>query len=190
MPKLLADALDAALSFHGAQTRKGKPIPYVAHLLGVASLVLEHGGSMEQAAAGLLHDTLEDTDATVADLAAFGTVVTAIVLDCTDVDDPTEDRDPSTSWARKQRAIEHLRTMPAGSVLTSACDKLHNLRDMVADAESGAFDGAWPFNVGREQQVTYYRGLAGALRANDAVPRRLCDEVDALAERLARSLGT
>lgn len=188
MPKLLADALDAALSFHGGQLRKGKPIPYVAHLLGVASLVLEHGGSTEQAAAGLLHDALEDTDATVADLAAFGTVVTTIVLDCTDVDEPTEDRGPSTSWTRKQRAIEHVETMPAASVLVSACDKLHNLRDMVADAESGAFATSWPFNVSPEQQVAYYRGLAGALRANAGVPRRLCDEVDALVARLATCL--
>ncbi|MEA3055580.1 MAG: hypothetical protein QOD30_1012, partial [Actinomycetota bacterium] len=86
MPKpLLPDALDAALAWHGDQRRKGKDVPYVAHLLGVASLVLELGGSAEQAAAGLLHDVLEDTDATLDDVRArFGDTVASIVEACTD----------------------------------------------------------------------------------------------------------
>lgn len=185
----LPDAVAAAVEWHGDQLRKGKQVPYVSHLLGVASLVLEHGGDEAQAMAALLHDTLEDTAATIEVLTSrFGDDVTSMVQDCTDTTDPDEARDHTTSWARKERAVAHLRGMRARSVLVSACDKLHNLRDMVADAEAGAFDDAWPFNVSPSQQVEYYGILADALRANGSVPGRLVDEVDALAERLARSL--
>lgn len=53
-------AVDYARIAHAAQFRKGSSIPYIYHLLGVASLVIEFGGNKDQAIAGLLHDTLED----------------------------------------------------------------------------------------------------------------------------------
>jgi (p)ppGpp synthase/HD superfamily hydrolase len=184
---VLPDALAAAMRWHGDQRRKGKDVPYVGHLLGVASLVLDFGGSIDQAIAGLLHDTLEDTDATVDDLAVFGDDVVRIVLACTDAAEG-EDRGAHTSAMRKQRYVEHFPAMDADAALVSACDKLHNLRDMVIDANSGAFDDAWPFNVSREEQVAYYRGLAGAMARNPGVPAALVDEVQSLVDRLARAL--
>ena len=189
MPKpLLPDALEAALAWHGDQRRKGKDVPYVAHLLGVASLVLELGGTEEQAAAGLLHDVLEDTDATIDDVRSrFGDGVATIVEACTDAA-PGEDRGPSTSMLRKQRYVEHVPSMASDAALVSACDKLHNLRDMVLDANSGAFDEAWPFNVTREEQVEYYRGLFDALNGNPGVPPALVDEMRTLVDRLERAL--
>ena len=54
------DALVYASRLHREQTRKGSDIPYVAHLLAVCSLVIEHGGSEDQAIAALLHDAAED----------------------------------------------------------------------------------------------------------------------------------
>ena len=53
-------AVDYARIAHAAQVRKGTTIPYLTHLLGVAALVIEHGGSEDQAIAGLLHDLIED----------------------------------------------------------------------------------------------------------------------------------
>ena len=189
MPKpLLPDALDAALAWHGDQRRKGKDVPYVAHLLGVASLVLELGGSEEQAVAGLLHDAVEDTDATIDDVRArFGDVVASIVEACTDAA-PGDDRGPSTSMVRKQRYVEHVPAMAADAALVSACDKLHNLRDMVLDANSGAFDEAWPFNVTRAEQLSYHRGLVDALNRNPGVPPVLVDEMRTLVDRLAQAI--
>jgi predicted nucleic acid-binding protein len=65
---MLTERFDDALVFarqrHNTQTRKGSDTPYVSHLLGVSSLVLESGGDEDQAIAGLLHDTLEDFDHT------------------------------------------------------------------------------------------------------------------------------
>ena len=54
------EALIYARTIHEGQKRKGSDIPYFAHLLGVASLTLEAGGSEDQAIAALLHDAAED----------------------------------------------------------------------------------------------------------------------------------
>ena len=184
---MLPDAVAAAIRWHGDQRRKGKDVPYVAHLLGVASLVLEFGGTTDQAVAGLLHDTLEDTDATVEDLAVFGDDVVRIVVACTDAAEG-EDRGAHTSAMRKRRYVEHFPTLDADAALVSACDKLHNLRDMVIDANSGAFDDAWPFNVTRDEQVEYYRSLVAATGRHPGVPASLVDEMQSLVDRLARAL--
>ena len=56
-------AVDYARVQHAQQTRKGTTIPYLYHLLGVASLVLRWGGDEDQAIAGLLHDVVEDCGA-------------------------------------------------------------------------------------------------------------------------------
>ena len=79
--RLLADALAFALWAHGDQTRKGSNIPYASHLLQVAGLVLEHGGDVHQAVAGLLHDTVEDCDGVTPEIVEdrFGKDVARIV---------------------------------------------------------------------------------------------------------------
>jgi (p)ppGpp synthase/HD superfamily hydrolase len=64
LPTILAERFEAALRFaatvHCTQTRKGSGIPYIGHLLGVCSLVIEDGGSEDEAIAALLHDAVED----------------------------------------------------------------------------------------------------------------------------------
>ena len=79
-------AVDYARIAHAGQVRKGTSIPYLTHLLGVATLVIEHGGSEDQAIAGLLHDLLEDCGAHHEAIirAEFGDAVADIVLACTD----------------------------------------------------------------------------------------------------------
>ena len=61
---LLSRRFERALAFaarlHARQRRKGTTIPYVAHLLGVASIALEHGANEDEAIAALLHDAVED----------------------------------------------------------------------------------------------------------------------------------
>ena len=53
-------ALLHATVLHAKDVRKGTSIPYVEHLLGVASLVLADGGSEDEVVGALLHDALED----------------------------------------------------------------------------------------------------------------------------------
>ncbi len=77
-----ADAVAYATVLHATQIRKGTRVPYIAHLLGVASLVLEAGGDEDMAIGGLLHDAAEDQggEARLRDIEArFGSVVAGYV---------------------------------------------------------------------------------------------------------------
>src|SRR5258708_39613794 len=84
----LAEAAGLAFALHADQLRKGTAIPYIAHLMSVAALVLEHGGDEDLSIAGLLHDAIEDVGAEQEDLIAarFGPRVAAIVRACSDGD--------------------------------------------------------------------------------------------------------
>ena len=84
-----SDALAYACQLHAAQVRKGSGVPYVAHLLAVASLALEHGADEDQAIAAVLHDAVEDQGGApvLAEIARrFGASVAAIVDGCSDTD--------------------------------------------------------------------------------------------------------
>ncbi len=154
----LSDAAAFALEIHAAQTRKGTDTPYISHLLGVASLVLEHGGDEDQAIAGLLHDAIEDQgieqEAIITD--RFGPRVAHIVRACTDAD-----IQPKPPWrARKKAYLAHLEHAGAEVWLVSAADKLHNARAIVTDLRSlgpVVFDR---FTAGKEGTLWYYEALS------------------------------
>ena len=178
MPKPLAEALDAALEWHGAQQRKDGS-PYASHLLQVAGLVLEHGGSTTAAVAALLHDVVEDTGVTVEEVRArFGDDVARIVEECTDSIEG-EGRGADTWQRRKEAYVEHLRTGSADAALVSACDKLHNLRAMARDGTDG-------FHAGPDQQAWFYGEVVAALEARDDVPPQLVAELRSLTDRAWR----
>src|SRR5450432_4070832 len=89
MPTVLgprfARAVEWVSELHGEQRRKGTDVPYVAHLLGVASLVLEDGGSETEAIAALLHDAIEDAHVKPKKIRRrFGRKVARIVKGCTE----------------------------------------------------------------------------------------------------------
>src|SRR3954470_1989487 len=113
------DALVYAAELHVDQVRKGSDTPYVAHLLAVTSLVLEHGASEDEAIAALLHDAIEDQGgaATREEIRRrFGDAVTAIVDGCTDADVI-----PKPPWrARKEAYVAHVRTAPPSVRLVSS----------------------------------------------------------------------
>ena len=168
---MLVDALAYAVQQHGAQTRKDGS-PYVSHLLQVAGLVLEHGGSMEHAAAALLHDVVEDTPATVQDVRdRFGDAVAQIVEECTDsVDLP---RGPETWRRRKELYLAHLLVASSGAALVSACDTLHNLRGRTRTGLGG-------FHASAEERAWFYREVLALLAARDDVPAPIVDELRSL----------
>lgn len=165
-PEILWRDLSAAASFsleiHGQQVRKGADTPYVAHLLQVAGLVLEHGGDEEQAIAGLLHDAIEDVGPDLEDQIArrFGPRVARIVRGCTDADIL-----PKPPWrARKEAYLAHLETADPDVLLVSCADKLHNARAILTDFRthgSAVFDR---FRGGREGTLWYYGALAEAFQ--------------------------
>lgn len=134
-PKLsgqFSKALVYAELKHHNQVRKGGDIPYVGHLLSVASLVVNDGGSEVQAIAALLHDCVEDAGGppTLAEITDnFGTDVARIVAQCSDTDEV-----PKPPWReRKQRYLAHLDTVGEDTLLVSVADKLDNARSMLRD---------------------------------------------------------
>ena len=214
------DALTFATELHTLQTRKGTEgiggvgtpaIPYIAHLLSVCALVLEHGGTETEAIAALLHDSVEDQGGPprLQQVAArFGDKVAAIVEACTD--GPRErgaDGTPAPSWReRKQTYVRHLPDEPADVLLVSAADKRHNaqaiLDDLRAAKRHGEPDAAtvaeaalWVrFKPGRASTLRYYEALAAAYNRAPAVQnhpglRRLVDEFAATVAELGREAG-
>ena len=165
-----SQAVDYARIAHAAQFRKGSDIPYVYHLLGVASLVLEYGGTEDQAIAGLLHDVLEDCGAAHLDTirAQFGDGVATIVGDCTDgtaEDKASTADDKLTDWTkRKIRYIGHIEDESEESLLVTACDKLHNARAILADLHGDAGIEVFErFTAGKAGTLQYYEAISPVL---------------------------
>jgi (p)ppGpp synthase/HD superfamily hydrolase len=185
----LTRANQLALAWHADQQRRDSPIPYISHLAQVSGLVLEHGGDVDQAIAGLLHDALEDADSpseragreqTIVD--EFGDDVLHMVADCTDteVDEAISSKAP---WlVRKERHLAHLAEVGERSLLVAACDKRHNLHSLVWDVRTQGHGYLDRFNAAPDQQVWYFTEILRALRGK--IPRRLMGELEALLAEL------
>lgn len=162
-------AVDYVRVAHAAHYRKGSGIPYIYHLLGVSSLVIEFGGSEDQAIAGLLHDVIEDCGAHHGPLVrdAFGENVARIVLACTDgtAEEKAEHADAEAKrldWVRRKQAyLQHLAEADDEVLLVSGCDKLHNARAIVQDLQDPAVGEAvfGRFSGGRDGTLWYYASL-------------------------------
>ena len=195
----LADALALAIEAHDGQSRKGTCIPYITHPLAVASLVLDFGGSEDQAIAALLHDAIEDgkdkpgcKPYAARILAAFGPAVLAMVEGCTDgtAKDKSAAADPGADWqTRKDGYLAALAQHPAGdpTLLVSCCDKLHNARAILADLRTQGLKVFDRFTAGREGTVWYYRTLAGLFTAKAAAPAAEFAQVVEAIEREAQA---
>jgi GTP pyrophosphokinase len=177
------EALGYAAELHLHQRRKGKGQPYVGHLLGVAAIVIQHGGREDEAIAALLHDAVEDQGGLprLGEIREkFGERVACIVDGCTDSYEVSgEKRD----WGERKRAyIEKVAQAPEDVRLVSAADKLANAREVLADFR---LEGDAVFNrfQGRKQgTLWYYRALVSVFRKASASP--LVDELDRVVSEL------
>jgi len=179
-------AFDFAAEKHAGQTRKASTIPYIAHLMGVASLVLEAGGDEDLAIAALLHDVVEDCGGApmLKEVRrGFGARVAKVVEGCTDADS-----DPKPPWReRKETYIRHLRRADSDTRLVSAADKLNNVRSIVSDYRAIG-ESVWSrFNGGREGTLWYYRSLRDEFLRHKpnritVELQRVVNELEALAE--------
>lgn len=181
-----ADALLYANKLHAQQTRKGGEVPYIAHLLGVASIALEYGANEDEAIAALLHDAIEDQGGAVTReeiRRRFGDPVTAIVDGCTD-----SDITPKPPWRqRKEAYIAHIPKASASVLLVSAADKLYNARSILNDYRILG-DAVWErFKGGKDGTLWYYRALVQAFGTTNSTPlinelERTVDELERLVE--------
>lgn len=151
-------ALVYATRLHANQTRKISGVPYISHLLSVSALVLEAGGTEEEAIAALLHDAVEDQggEPIRKDIRQlFGETVLAIIDGCTEWDTP-----PKPPWQeRKLQYLEKLRYALPSVRLVSLADKLHNSRSLLADCQQYG-DVIWTnFSAGKEKTLWFYQSL-------------------------------
>lgn len=177
------DALLLALRLHASQTRKGSRIPYIAHLLGVASIALQYGADEDEAIAALLHDSVEDqggkrTRELVRE--QFGERVAEIVDGCTD-----SDKFLKPPWRKRKEAyIAHLRQAPASVLLVSAADKLENARSIVKDLRRIG-DALWSrFKGKKDGTLWYYQELVRAFPC--ALEATTDERLSSLFDELAR----
>jgi GTP pyrophosphokinase len=154
-------AFEYAFELHQNQLRKGTLTPYIAHLIGVASLVIESGGDEDQAIAALLHDAVEDQGGldTLREIKdRFGARVAKIVEGCTD-----SFTIPKPPWReRKEAYLAHLDQVDEDTRLVSLADKLYNVRSILVDLQWNG-QSVWDrFTGGREGSIWYYTQLADA----------------------------
>jgi (p)ppGpp synthase/HD superfamily hydrolase len=156
-------AFGLALELHGEQNRKGSDVPYMGHLLGVTSIVIDDGGSEEEVLAALLHDGPEDAggEKTLARIdEEFGGQVAEIVYHLSDTFE-----EPKPAWKeRKENYLSELELMPDAAIgrkvlRVSLADKLHNVRSILLDRHQ-AGEAIWErFNGGKEGSIWYFESL-------------------------------
>jgi (p)ppGpp synthase/HD superfamily hydrolase len=165
------EAVEYARTLH-TETRKSKSVPYLTHLLGVASLVLGENGYVDfpvtedMAIAALLHDAGEDKggEARLADIGArFGSEVERIVRGCSDslLPEGVEKEDWSV---RKARFVDSLKQNKLDVLLVCAADKLYNARAILEDYRQIGDAVFARFNKGRDDQMRNFRALLNEFR--------------------------
>jgi len=171
----LQRAFRYAAEKHAGQTRKQTAVPYLSHLMAVASLVLEAGGDEDMAIAALLHDVVEDCGGMprLREVRTrFGPRVARIVEGCTDTF-----VDPKPEWLqRKQDYLREVKHADAETRLVSASDKLHNVRTILADYRRDG-DAIWKrFTGKKEGTLWYYRALTNEYQRRN--PNRITRELE------------
>lgn len=176
------EALRWANELHRHQSRKGGSIPYVSHVLAVASLVLEDGGDEDTAIAALLHDAIEDCGLKPEDIELrFGPAVRAMVVACTDSDQVAK-----APWRiRKERALAQLGAagIDPRALRVAAADKLHNVTSLLTDLEE---DGprVWTrFRASPADTLWYYEQMHHTISARlteSRLPNRLAAAIERL----------
>jgi (p)ppGpp synthase/HD superfamily hydrolase len=155
---MIEKALQIASQAHNGQFRKGTQIPYITHPIAVGMILMKAGYSDEIVAAGILHDTVEDTDLTIEEIEReFGPKVAEIVAGCSEPD-------KSLSWEkRKEHTIEFLKAASNDIRAVACADKLHNIRSIIDDYEQNG-EAVWSrFKRGKAQQGWYYTNIVESL---------------------------
>lgn len=171
-------ALKFAEKAHEGQTRKGTDLPYVSHPIAVASWLFLADSSPEVVIVGLLHDTIEDTDATYEDIEKeFGKKTADLVVGVSEADKN------DTWFNRKSALVDTIETVAIETVLVKTADNLHNLssvRDELLERGEAVWD---KFNAPKTDQKWYFTSLLEGLKnrvanENDSSLRFLVGEFE------------
>jgi (p)ppGpp synthase/HD superfamily hydrolase len=180
------EAFRYAHQVHGDHVRKGNQTPYIGHLMGVASIVIDDGGTEDEAIGALLHDAAEDHGGRprLEDIRVrFGDAVARIVADCTDSWDS-----PKQPWIERKRAyVEHAHTLPPSSLRVSAADKVHNAYAILRDLRNSGEHVWMRFNAPADDVIAYYESLVRAFRHSGG--GKLVEELDRIVRGIQREMG-
>lgn len=159
-PKI-QQAIQFAITAHAGQARKGNDIPYITHPLCVALILARAGADEDVIVAGILHDTVEDSDGavTLTDIEEqFGESVVALVKAVTE-------EDKSLPWeTRKRIALGHVPAMNHDALLLKSADVLHNLSDLVHDVMEQGDEVFGKFNAPKEKKLIQLQNLVEAFK--------------------------
>jgi (p)ppGpp synthase/HD superfamily hydrolase len=183
LSKRFISALSYAARLHAKQTRKRTDRPYIGHLLGVASIVIEYGGDEEMAIAALLHDAVEDQGGfpRLREIQSkFGKRVAHIVDGCTD-----SYTEPKSPWLERKRAyIQRVAGEDYEVRVVSAADKLSNARETLSEVRVHGERVYERFAGKKEGTLWYYRSLLRAFHKPGSNP--LIEELDRVVTELER----
>jgi len=154
---LLNKAIIFATERHAGQYRKSTKIPYILHPLEVVQILYSMKADTNLLIAGVLHDTVEDTNTTLEEIRELFGVDVAQLVDA-------HSEDKSRSWQeRKQHTITELGQANIRIKMLALADKLSNLRSIASDYETIG-DELWErFNAPKEKQAWYYSEIQDAL---------------------------
>lgn len=174
---VIEKALQVASQAHENQYRKNTKIPYIIHPVAVGMILMKAGYGNDLIAAGILHDTVEDTPLSLNDIEQlFGKKIAEIVAGCSEPD-------KSLPWEdRKKHTIEFLKTASIEIRVVVCADKLHNVKSILNDYEQLG-DEVWKrFKRGEQYQKWYYKNMIQSLGNQSSFPllKELQIEVDKL----------
>jgi (p)ppGpp synthase/HD superfamily hydrolase len=125
-------AVSFALLAHSGQRRKYVNLPYVSHCIAVANIVKQVSDDPDMIKAALLHDVVEDTDRTLADVEAeFGPRVRELVDGLTDVSDAYKGQPGHNRASRKKMDREHTAAAHPDCHTVKLADLIHNAFSIV-----------------------------------------------------------
>ena len=196
--ELLYKAITDAGRIHKNQKRKNstKHVPYFCHLLGVSSIILEYGGSEIQAAAGMLHDCIEDQNITYEYLLTnYNEEIAEIVKGCTH--EKIDKTQPKELWPDliKEKRIKTFiyykqisKDKPQyydGIMLVSVADKLHNIRSLLKEVREQGRNAFNAFKGGRDVTLFYFDGLVDCFEQSSIIPvQDIVVEIKAIIEKI------
>ncbi len=180
MKETVIKAINLASDAHKKQTKKGTDIPYITHPLLVGMILIEKGAGEKEIIAGILHDTLEDTELNYKDIKKeFGKEVADVVKACSE--------DKKLHWEeRKRRHIEYAKNAPTSVKRVMSADKLANLY-MIKEDLNKVGEKLWSrFRRGKGKQKWYYSNMAKSLESNttDKIVLEITEEMKRLIDEI------
>lgn len=176
---LVEYAASFAADKHKGQYRKEGNLLYISHLVAVALILQKYNFSEEIIAAGLLHDTLEDTETTQEEvLENFGQEILNMILQVTN--------DVNLNWKeKKQKYIDTVRLASNGAQAIALADKIHNMQSLLSNLEDLGPEKVWAFfNAGKEDKLWFEESCLAMFQETFSGPHAMLEEYQNLIQEL------